>query len=233
MLQVLQSGRMEYWILLGLGLAALILWRIQRIWDWEDLWFETVRKIEVKLQVLRRHLRRMILVRSRADTDWRHNPSYGVEDFLRDLQHLIEFQLEIGKSPSVADLLRGETPNRWGVLEIASEDALGYSAADPRAWDYRCRFVAVLEFLRTYRDSLIATPEKIVEKVDGEENDLPFQFDARFLEFLLGGFEDPILPAQEGWHPLLTPWSESPYEAILVTFRQWLAAHRSPASAPE
>ena len=230
MLPILQWMQLEFWILLGLGVLAIIVIRMQVTGDWENLRIETVHEIETKLQGVRRNLR-MIMGRSRAPTDRRRKPSYTVNDFQRDLKRLRENEAAWGISPRVDDLFRGEVRHGWGVREITSEQALGYSNANPHSWDYWCRFVAVLSFLRTHRETFLATPEKIIAIDESTDATFPFRFNPQFLEFLLSGYDDPILPRQEGWHPLLSPWENSPYEATLLAFRRWLGKISSPASA--
>ena len=204
---------------------------MRRIWPWEAFRIDTLREIEIKLHVARHAIRHLIVGRSRARSEWPGNISYSIVDFQRDWIRMRAQEKARGISARVHDLFLQGTSTAEEFADALTESSLDYFALETLGWDRLSRFVAVVNFLYAHREALLATPEKILAVSGSGENAFPTKVNALFLHFLLGGYEDPIIPGEEGWHPLQSPDKKFNCDTTLSAFREWLAAHGSSAAS--
>lgn len=199
----------------------MFLFRLRRSWYWEDIRVEAVHALEDGIQTARYRLRRALHHKASGQVLWTGNASYTVDDFTADLEMLRRTFGHWKTGMSFDEVFRSGEYGGWVLRETLSPFSLD-RFGESRSWDYGHRFLIVLAFLSDNREALLATPEKLLSQATAGTDAFPFQFNPLFLEFLLGGFQDPVLPDQHAWHPLASSYEVFNYQQVLSVFREWM-----------
>lgn len=193
-------------------------------WDifWDAVAHESKRMVDFALKYPRR-LERRRMFRPRGQTHgWTAYPEFSEKDFLRAAWHWRRWRMSKELAKQAEREFAEEDPEQVKLGYFVSEYFLDLYEQD-KAIDYMYRFGALMKFHMDHLEALCATPEKIAQINHGKRTAGTIRFNPAFLKFVLGGFEDPLLPGHAATHPLADQYGNFMYEDTLAAFRAWSA----------
>ena len=180
-------------------------------WLWEE-------RIECDFQKVRRWIARL----GGPNWLWSKRPAFSRADFERLLADWKTWEMPADLAEEMAEDYPEESPEERRNRVFVVDWFYGQYSVE-RAEDFMNRYTLIERFRADHREALIATPERILQPGGTDPVEPRDRFSPVFLEFILGGFAEPLFSRHVGKHLLVENRTEFRYDQTLAAFRAWLA----------